>query len=59
MTASITPIARKENLPQIHQTQMSGVKKMQWRGIGVGAVVIVATGIAAFWIEWWMKSFGH
>lgn len=35
------------------------MQKAKWRGIGVAAVVIVATGIVAFWIEWWVKSLGH
>lgn len=35
------------------------MQKAKWRGIEVAAVVIVATGVAAFWIEWWVKSLGH
>lgn len=31
----------------------------KWRGIGMAVVVIVITGIAAFWIGWWVKSMGH
>ncbi len=34
-------------------------KAAKWRGIGIAAVVIVITGIAAFSIEWWVKSLGH
>lgn len=35
------------------------MQKAKKRGIALGAVVIVVTGIAAFWIEWWVKSLGH
>lgn len=35
------------------------MQNAKWRGIGIAAVVIAITGIAAFEIEWWVKSLTH
>lgn len=35
------------------------MQNAKWRGMGIAAVVIVITCVAAFWIEWWVKSLGH
>ncbi|WP_132834139.1 hypothetical protein [Pseudomonas sp. 460] len=39
--------------------ELDVMQNAKWCDFGIAAAVIVFIGIAAFWIEWWVKSLTH